>query len=320
MTPAFGNSSQLDVQSEYKDVPVLSIGLAVRNGQESIERCIKSILSQDFVDFEIVVSDNASSDATRDILKQLAHTDRRIKLYFNHADIGLHENMNRVLMLARGIFFRWISHDDWMEPGCITACIGALRARPDAIGVTTGFTIHTSGGSKRQESYQGEFPTSKDAARRFERMLWFFHAGDGKYDPVYGIYRREFLLRSQRNRLSERTDWLLSAELALLAPIIHLEAPLANRTRSHKPILDTKAFRRRLDPLHCERLRSTPMGLYRDLFSLVAATHPSASQLRRFKSALRRFLIKEIIHTGRSSLSTAKHRIVHKVQSVFSTF
>lgn len=94
MTSAFGNSSQLDVQPEHKDVPVLSIGLAVRNGQDSIERCVKSILSQDFVDFEIVVSDNASSDATRDILKQLAQTDRRIKLHFNHADIGLHENMN----------------------------------------------------------------------------------------------------------------------------------------------------------------------------------------------------------------------------------
>ena len=184
MMPAFGNSIQFDDQSECKDVPVLSIGLAVRNGQESIERCIKSILSQDFVDYEIVVSDNASTDATQDILKQLAQTDRRLKLHFNHADIGLHENMNRVLLLARGKFFRWISHDDWMEPGCITACIRALGARSDVIGVTTGFTIHTSEGSKRQETYQGEFPTSKDAARRFERMLWFFHAGDGKYDPV----------------------------------------------------------------------------------------------------------------------------------------
>lgn len=320
MTPEFDNSIQSDGQSEYGDVPVLSIGLAVRNGQDSIERCINSILSQDFVDYEIVVCDNASSDATPDILKRMAQADRRVKLHFNHADIGLHENMNRVLLLARGIFFRWISHDDWMEPGCITACIGALRSRPDAVGVTTGFTIHTSDGSKRQENYQGEFPTSKDAARRFERMLWFFHAGDGKYDPIYGTYRRELLVRSQRHRLSERIDWLLSAELALLAPIIHLEAPLGNRTRSYKPILDPKAFRRRLDPIHCERIKSTPMGLYRDLFSLAAATHPSAPQLRRCKSALRRFLIKEVIRTGRSFLSTAKHRIFHKAQSAFSIF
>src|SRR5262245_7533482 len=132
MAPASRNLVQSDGQPGSEDVPVLSIGLAVRNGQDSIERCIKSILSQDFFDFEIVVSDNASSDTTRDILEQLAQTDRRLKLYFNHADIGLHENMNRVLILARGKFFRWISHDDWMEPGCITACIGALRASPDA--------------------------------------------------------------------------------------------------------------------------------------------------------------------------------------------
>ncbi len=320
MTLAFGSSIQPSEQSECRDVPVLSIGLAVRNGEESIERCINSILSQDFIDYEIVVSDNASSDATPDILRRLEQTDRRLKLHFSHADMGIHENMNRVLLLAQGKFFRWISHDDWMEPGCITACIGALRACSDAAGVTTGFTIHTSEGSAWRETYQGEFPTAEDAVRRFERMLWFFHAGDGKYDPIYGTYRREFLLHSRRNRLSERTDWLLSAELALQAPIIHLEAPLVNRTRSYKPILDPRAFRRRLDPIHCERLRSTPLGLYRDLFSLVAATDPSAPQLRLFKSALRRFLIKEVIRTGRNCLSTAKHRIVHKAQSAFSTF
>ncbi|QIG51833.1 glycosyltransferase family 2 protein [Nordella sp. HKS 07] len=320
MMPAFGNCIQCDDPSERKDAPVLSIGLPVRNGQDSIERCIHSILSQDFADYEIIVSDNASSDATRDILKRLAQDDSRLKLHFNDADIGILENMNRVLLLARGQFFRWISHDDWMEPGCITACIGALRARSDAVGVTTGFTIHTSEGSKRRENYQGEFPTSRDAACRFERMLWFFHAGDGKYDPVYGTYRRDILLHTRRHGPCERSDWLLCAELALLAPIIHLAAPLANRTRSYKPILDPKAIRRRLNPIHGERLRSTPLGLYRDLSSLVAETDPPAPQLRRFRSALRRFLIKEVIRTGRSSLSTAKHQIVHKAQSAFSAF
>ena len=80
-------------------------------------------------------------------------------------------------------------------------------------------------------------------------MLWFFHAGDAKYDPVYGIYRREQLMRSGRIRPTERTDWLLSAELALMGPIIHIDDLLAQphqaRTRS---AVDRAAFRRRLDP------------------------------------------------------------------------
>ncbi len=80
-------------------------------------------------------------------------------------------------------------------------------------------------------------------------MLWFFHAGDARYDPVYGIYRREQLLRSGRIRPSERTDWLLGAELALIGPIVHIDELLANRTRTYPVGVDRTAFRRRLDPV-----------------------------------------------------------------------
>ena len=65
-------------------------------------------------------------------------------------------------------------------------------------------------------------------------MLWFFHAGDAKYDPIYGIYRREQLMRTGRVRPNERTDWLLSAELALTGPIVHVDELLANRTQVYQ--------------------------------------------------------------------------------------
>ncbi len=99
--------------------------------------------------------------------------------------------------LAAG-YFRWISADDWLEPGCLSACVQALESGPDAIGVTSAFTIHMDEGSTRFEEYQGEFPTSSDPVRRFERMLWFFQAGDAKYDPVYGVYRRRHIVESHR--------------------------------------------------------------------------------------------------------------------------
>ena len=201
--------------------PALSIGLAVRNGRNVIERCIESILSQDFTDLELVVCDNASDDGTMRMLDNYARADPRIRLSANQVNIGSHENMRRVLEASRGTFFRWISADDWLEPRCLSTCVRALENHPDAIGVTTWFTIHTPDGSSRYEEYRGEYPTSPDPARRFQRMLWFFHAGDAKYDPIYGIYRRNCLMRAHVLRPSERTDWLLSAELALLGPIIH---------------------------------------------------------------------------------------------------
>ena len=101
-------------------------------------------------------------------------------------------------------------------------------------------------------------------------MLWFFHAGDAKYDPGYGMYRREQLMRSGRVRPSERTDWLLSAELALIGPIIHLDQRLANRTRTYPVGIDRAAFRRRLDPARAGQLKTSPRRLCRDLGALTA--------------------------------------------------
>ena len=289
-------------------IPVLSIGLAVRNGGQLIERCIKSVLSQDFTDLELIVCDNASDDGTLETLERYARADQRLKVRANPVNIGAHENMRRVLDISRGTFFRWISHDDWLEPGCLSACVRALESRPDAVGVSTWFTIHTSDGSTRYEEYRGEFPDSPDPARRFERMLWFFHAGDAKYDPMYGLWRRECLARTSFPGPSERTDWLTVAELALHGPIINVDRRLANRTRDYTPI-DRPAYRRRSDPARAEQLKTSATRLYRELYALAVSAQLSEPQLRRCRSALRLFWIKETISEVRTRLSEARHRM-----------
>jgi glycosyltransferase involved in cell wall biosynthesis len=293
-----------------EDPPALSIGLAVRNARNGVRRCIESILSQDFTDLELVICDNASDDGTIDTLVGYARADERIRLSVNDVNIGSHENMRRVLDASCGTFFRWISSDDWLEPTALSTCVDALKNRPDAVGVSTWFTIHTPDGSTRFEEYPGEFPTSADPARRFERMLWFFHAGDAKYDPIYSMYRREHLLRAHPLRPSERTDWLLSAELALMGPIINLEKRLANRTRDYPVGVDRAAFRRRLDPVHGERLRTSPRRLCRELYALAVTADLTESQLRRCRRALRRFWAKEVARAGRSRISDTRHRLL----------
>ena len=292
--------------------PTVSVGLAVRNGADVIGRCIESIVSQNFHDLELVISDNASDDGTSELLEEYARTDPRIRVSVNEVNIGAHENMDRVLELSHGEFFRWISADDWLEPRSLSACVRALRARETAIGVTTYFTIHTADGSERWEEYDGEFPTSPDPARRFERMLWFFHAGDEKYDPMYGVYRRQALLRSHRLRPSEQTDWLLSAELALMGPIIHVDRRLANRTRAYPATVDRAAFRRRLDPIRGEKLKSSTQRLHRDLLALVTAADLTEEQVRHCKRALRRFAVAEIAHRGRAQVAQTRRRLARR--------
>jgi glycosyltransferase involved in cell wall biosynthesis len=290
--------------------PVLSVGLAVRNGRETIGRCIESVLSQDFADLELIVSDNASDDGTVETVEEYARVDPRIKLSTNPLDIGSHENMNRVLAAARGRYFRWISADDWLEPGCLSAGVRALESRPDAIGATSWFTIHTADGVTRYEEYAGEFPTSPDPARRFERMLWFFHAGDAKYDPIYALFRRDRLLLSHRIRPFERTDWLLSAELALMGPIVHVYERLAHRTRDYPVGSERVALRRRLDPVRAKKLPTTPRQLSRELFALAVAADLSEQQLRRCRHALLPFWAKEVARVSRARAADVKHQLL----------
>jgi glycosyltransferase involved in cell wall biosynthesis len=292
------------------NAPVLSIGLAVRNGRETVGRCIESVLSQDFAELELIVSDNASDDETANTVAEYARMDPRVTLSANRVDIGSHENMNRVLAAARGRYFRWISADDWLEPGCLSAGVRALESQPDAIGVTSWFTIHTAAGLTRYEEYAGEFPTSPDPARRFERMLWFFHAGDAKYDPIYGLYRRDPLMRSHRIRPVERTDWLLSAELALMGPIVHVYERLAHRTRDYPVGSQRVALRRRLDPLRAKQLPTSPRRLSRQLFALAVAADLSEEQLHRCRRALLSFWAKEVARVSRERAADVKHELL----------
>ena len=288
--------------------PALSVGLAVRNGKDVVGRCIESVLSQDFADLELVISDNVSDDGTVALVEGYARSDPRVRVSVNEVNIGLHENMKRVLELSNGTYFRWISADDWLEPGCLSTCADALDGRPDAVSATTGFTVHADEGSSRYEDYGGEFPTSPDPARRFERMLWFFHAGDAKYDPVYGMHRREALMQAHPLRPSERTDWLLSAELALMGPLLHVPKRLANRSRDYRVGIDRAAFRRRLDPVRGEQLKTSPRRLYRELYALAVTADLTSEQLRRCRGALRRFWLKEAASEARLRAADARHR------------
>jgi glycosyltransferase involved in cell wall biosynthesis len=290
--------------------PAVSIGLAVRNEPHAVRRCIESVLAQDFTDLELVISDNASDDETVDVLEEYAREDRWVTVAINPVNIGSHGNMNRVLQLSRGTLFRWISADDWLEPQALSTGVRVLERNPDAICVTSGFTIHTPGAPPRYEHYRGEFPSSPDAGRRFERMLWFFHAGDAKYDPIYGIYRRERLMRSGRIRPCERADWLLGAELALIGPLIHIDDLLAHRGhRGRNPIgANGAAFRRRLDPVRAEELKTSATRLYRELETLARSANLTALQRHRCRRALRRVWAREVVHSNRARLSAAVHR------------
>jgi glycosyltransferase involved in cell wall biosynthesis len=104
----------------------VSIGLPVFNGEEYIAKTLNSILAQTFVDFEVIISDNASTDNTEQICRGFMERDGRIRYYRNKRNLGVSRNSNIAFELSRGKYFKWASHDDLLAPEFLEECVRIL--------------------------------------------------------------------------------------------------------------------------------------------------------------------------------------------------
>lgn len=113
--------------------PPVSIGLPVKDGALYLQETIESILSQSFRGFELIISDNGSTDATADICARAAAADARVRYHRVDEDRGVMWNFWRVVELARGEFFKWASHDDLCAPSFLERCVAVMEADPGVV-------------------------------------------------------------------------------------------------------------------------------------------------------------------------------------------
>src|SRR4051794_2178436 len=107
--------------------PVLSIGLPVYNGEQYLVSTLESIIAQSFTNFELIISDNGSTDATPEICQRFAMHDPRIRYFRNPNNLGSAKNYVRVFELARGKYFKWNGHDDPLAPDLLERCVSILE-------------------------------------------------------------------------------------------------------------------------------------------------------------------------------------------------
>lgn len=95
--------------------PKISIGLPAYNAEKLMEKTISSILNQTWKDFELIISDNASTDKTSEICKKFEKMDSRIKFFKQEKNMGPYWNFNFVLKKSQGEYFVWFATDDEHE-------------------------------------------------------------------------------------------------------------------------------------------------------------------------------------------------------------
>jgi len=106
--------------------PTLSIGMPVFNGARYLQEAIESLLTQTFVDFELIISDNASTDPTREICLENARRDSRIRYVRQSHNVGGPRNWNFVAEEACGRYFKWASANDLHDRKFVERCLNLL--------------------------------------------------------------------------------------------------------------------------------------------------------------------------------------------------
>ena len=120
-------------QNLSSNKPRVSIGMPVFNGEKYLKEALDSILAQTYRDFELIISDNASTDHTQQICLEYATKDSRIRYYRNEKNLGAPKNYNRVFELSSGEYFRWAAYDDVLAPEYLQKCIGILDRDPSIV-------------------------------------------------------------------------------------------------------------------------------------------------------------------------------------------
>lgn len=119
--------------------PLVSIIIPVYNGENTIDRAIQSALQQSYVQIEVIVIDNGSSDGTVNLVKKLALVDQRVHLA--ESKKGRSIARNRGLKLARGKYINFLDADDCFEFQHIERCVSVLESDPSTFAICEGTEI-----------------------------------------------------------------------------------------------------------------------------------------------------------------------------------
>jgi glycosyltransferase involved in cell wall biosynthesis len=191
-------------------VPRLSIGLPVYNSMAYVAESIEALLGQTFEDFELIISDNASTDATGEICRRYEQLDSRVRYYRQPRNVGLAPNHNFCVMKARGTLFKWGAGDDLYARDLIEKCVAALDEYPDVV-LAHSWTAMIDG---KGEVFQvNSYPLATSAPRAPERFRSMLNDNGGDDDG--GVMRKEVLLRTAMKESYHHADRTIIAELAL---------------------------------------------------------------------------------------------------------
>ncbi len=218
---------------------IVSIGLPVYNGENYLKEAIDSIISQTFVDFELIISDNGSTDKTKEICTSFVKKDLRIRYHRNEKNMGGAWNFNHVFHLSNGKYFIWACHDDVWNSTLLERYVEKLYQMPHIVLCYSKTMFINENGEAIYSVIGRPNLCIKGPHRRF-RMFLKYHSPPNECSQVLGLFRAEILRKTPLIGKYPSSDMILLGELSLLGKLYEVQDFLLIR-RDH-PLKSTNAY------------------------------------------------------------------------------
>jgi glycosyltransferase involved in cell wall biosynthesis len=211
---------------------LVSIGLPVRNGERYVAGAIESALRQTFVDFELIVSDNASTDATESICRSFARQDSRVRYERSAEDRGAAGNHNRCFELSGGRYFMWLAYDDLLGKTQLERCVAALERDPSVSMAFPGLRyVDAAGAADGAQAAADLSILADDPGERAWQLIRQELAGDDIYSVFYALVRRDALRQTRGHGTYLAADQVLLLELVLTGKLVQVAGAAFSRRR-----------------------------------------------------------------------------------------
>ncbi len=212
--------------------PLLSVGLFVYNGERFLEEALCSIVNQTFTDFELIISDNASTDQTGEIANAYAKHDNRIRYHRSEKNMGAGWNARRVYELATGKYFKWAAVDDLLQPDLLRRCVEVLESNPDCV-LAYASTKEVDENQIFLQNYVTPTKTDlDDPVARFREMLLTDH----NCYQIFGVIRMSALRQLPPQGTYVNGDRVLIGATVIAGPILRSARPSFHQQTSLRAI------------------------------------------------------------------------------------
>ncbi len=214
-----------------RNQPKVSVLMAVKNSEKFVGQTIQSVLDQTFTNFEFIILDDGSTDASTQIIKQYAEADSRIKAFYLTSSIGIPCGFKYTVEKGMGEYLARIDGDDFWEPSKLTKQVALLDEKPE-IGASSTFVtvVDEQGEPLDNQASQGRLAHFNAQNRSHEEWLrTFVLEGSRSAHPSMMVRKSVVVTVGNYNPLLwQLNDFDLWLRILAKYPIEIIEEPLLN--------------------------------------------------------------------------------------------